>query len=671
MMGVSLMNTSELLSRLNKVRKTGNKQWQACCPAHNDHNPSLSITEKDGKILLHCFTGCTSDDICNALQIKQSDLFLNSAATYKTTQKKDLIRTHIYRDIDGNIVAKKDMYKEPSGKKSAIWSRYENGAYKIGLKGIEPPLYNIQDVVKELDTVYIVEGEKDADTVKKMGYTATTLPKKKWITDYEKYLKDKNIVVIRDIDEAGERNANIVINGVLPIAKTVKKINPATMCEGLPSNGDISDVVAKIGIEQAKQALIKALSDTSIITQSIENVKPTAAEIEKKPPFTIEALEEYLKEKNIQYRLNVITHKIDIVGFENENQEQIQANIYAILYSDLQLKFNKSCTQNNIREYLNVLASRNCYNPILEHLNSFDWDENNRIDELYDIMNINPDDSLSRALIFKWLYQTLALLYNTPDKPFGADGCLVLQGEQGIGKTTLFRTLAMDPKYFKSGISIDFRDKDTYIRTLSCWIAELGEIESTLSDTERLKAFITQEQDEFRRPYGRGDETPIRRTSLCGTCNNTEFLIDVTGNRRWWTVPVDNIDLDKLKKLNVPQLWKEIQFHIENQGLQGFRLTADERKELNERNSQHEKKLKGQQEIEDILSQENNDKQTVIWEDMTVTDFRSYYSDELHKYSSAQIGQVLEKLGIKSEKKRLFGSRIPSQVRKLPRISYK
>ena len=56
---------------------------------------------------------------------------------------------------------------------------------------------------------------------------------------------------------------------------------------------------------------------------------------------------------------------------------------------------------------------------------------------------------------------------------------------------------------------------------------------------------------------------------------------------------------------------------------------------------------------------------------MTVTDFRSYYSDELHKYSSAQIGQVLEKLGIKSEQKRLFGSRFPSHVRKLPRISYK
>lgn len=665
------MNTSELLSRLNKVKKTGNKQWQACCPAHNDRNPSLSITEKDGKILLHCFTGCTSDDICNALQLKQSDLFLNSAPTYKTTQKKDLIRTHIYRDIDGNIVAKKDMYKEPNEKKSAIWSRYENGAYKTGLKGIEPPLYNIQDVVKELDTVYIVEGEKDADTVKKMGYTTTTLPKKKWITDYEKYLKDKNIVVIRDVDEAGERNANIVINGVLPIAKTVKKINPATMCEGLPSNGDISDVVAKIGIEQAKQALINALSDTPIITQKVENVKPTAAETEKKPPFTIEALEEYLKEKNIKYRLNVITHKIDIVGFENENQEQIQANIYAILYSDLQLKFNKSCTQNNIREYLNVLASRNCYNPILEHLDSLKWDENSRIDELYDIMNIKEDDSLSRILIFKWLYQTLALLYNTPDEPFGADGCLVLQGEQGIGKTTLFRTLAMNQKYFKSGTSIDFRDKDTYIRALSCWIAELGEIESTFkSDVERLKAFITQEQDEFRRPYGRGDETPIRRTSLCGTCNNTEFLIDVTGNRRWWTVPVDNIDLDKLKKLNVPQLWKEIQFHIENQGLQGFRLTADERKELNERNSQHEKKLKGQQEIEDILSKTSNEKYTVTLEYMTVTDFKSLYSDELRIYSSVQVGKVLDKLGYKTVKKRLNGSAYPSKVKLLPHIRY-
>lgn len=665
------MHIEEILPKLKKVTKSGG-QYKACCPAHDDKDPSLSIAEKDGNILLKCHAECSTEEICSALGITTKDLFNdNKPLNPPKKQTKQFDREHIYTDESGSIVAKKKIYRLSSGGKTAFWERYENNKYTNGLNGIEPPLYHLSRVVKELETVYITEGEKDTETVEKMGYTATTIPNKKWLPEHKKHLTNKNVIIIRDIDESGEKQANKAAAELFKIAKTVKIINPATMCEGLPKNGDISDVVSIIGLDKAKEALIKLVLDTPIITQTEEKSNLETDETPtKKPPFTIEALEDYLKGKNIKYRLNEITHKIDIEGMESENKEQIQANIYAILFSELQCLFNKSCTQNNIRDYLAVLASRNCYNPILDDLEKITWDEKDRITELYEIMEIPEDDGLSKTLIFKWLWQCLSMLHNNPDEPFGADGCLVLQGEQGIGKTTLFRTLAMEQKYFKSGTSIEFRDKDTYIRALSCWIAELGEIESTFkSDVERLKAFITQEQDEFRRPYGRGDETPLRRTSLCGTCNSTEFLLDTTGNRRWWTVPVNNINLEKLKKLNVPQLWKQIQVYVELD-LQGFRLTPEERAELNKRNTQHEKKLKGQQEIEDILGQSDTNSYSVVWEYMTVTDFRNCYSEELRYYKAEQIGKVLDKLGIKSKSMRINGSSYPSKVRLLPRIKY-
>ena len=675
MRGVSLMNTSELLSKLAKVKKTGKKQWQACCPAHNDHNPSLSISEKDGKILLHCFTGCNSDDICNALQIKQSDLFLDTVSTYKSKEKGQFIRAHSNIDEGGNIIARKDIYRYPDGRKSAIWYRHENGTYKKGLNGIEPPLYDIQDVVKELDTVYVVEGEKDAETIKKMGYTATTLPKGKWIKDYEKYLQNKNIVVIRDIDEAGEKKANEVINGVLPIAKTVKKINPATMCEGLPSNGDISDVVAKIGIEQAKQALIKALSDTSIITQKVTNVnaeqKTSRGKTER---FTPEILTEYFSENNISIRKNEITKAIDIQGFENENREDLPTNIVPLIYFSLSGEY-KACTKDNIADAINLIASNNTYNPVLEYLKGFEWDKKDHLQELYSVMKLPEDDNLSRILIKKWLCQCIALLHNDAGKPFGGEGVLTLQGNQAVGKTSLFRKLSLaddnHPEFFKEGVCVDFRDKDTYIRALSCWIAELGEIESTFkSDVERLKAFITQSVDEYRRPYGRGDERRLRRTSLCGSCNSTEYLIDETGNRRFWTVPLpEKMDYNEIQKLDVIQIWKQIQ-EIVSEDIGCFRLNSEELQALALRNSAHEKKLKGQQEIEDILSKTSNEKYTVTLEYMTVTDFKTLYSDELRTYSAAQVGKVLDKLGYKTEQKRLNGSMYPSKVKLLPRIRY-
>jgi len=65
----------KLLSRLDKVRRNGNDRYVACCPAHDDKTPSLAITVKDGRILLHCFSGCTTDSIVSAAGIEWDDLF--------------------------------------------------------------------------------------------------------------------------------------------------------------------------------------------------------------------------------------------------------------------------------------------------------------------------------------------------------------------------------------------------------------------------------------------------------------------------------------------------------------------------------------------------------------------------------------------------------------------
>ncbi len=72
------MNIDSLLGLLTKVKKTSARHFVAICPAHDDHSPSLAIREKpDGTILLHCFAGCTVDDICNALGVSIGALFPN------------------------------------------------------------------------------------------------------------------------------------------------------------------------------------------------------------------------------------------------------------------------------------------------------------------------------------------------------------------------------------------------------------------------------------------------------------------------------------------------------------------------------------------------------------------------------------------------------------------
>lgn len=79
-----------LLSRLNRVKQTGRGRWVACCPAHEDKNPSLAITETDdGKTLIHCFAGCSVYDVLFSVDLKVNDLFPGSSGMLRNALKTE------------------------------------------------------------------------------------------------------------------------------------------------------------------------------------------------------------------------------------------------------------------------------------------------------------------------------------------------------------------------------------------------------------------------------------------------------------------------------------------------------------------------------------------------------------------------------------------------------
>lgn len=82
------MIADNLLSKLEKVRRTGQGKWQACCPAHDDRGPSLSIAEgDDGRVLVHCFAGCSVHEIVAAAGMDIADLFPPSESTGKPLRR--------------------------------------------------------------------------------------------------------------------------------------------------------------------------------------------------------------------------------------------------------------------------------------------------------------------------------------------------------------------------------------------------------------------------------------------------------------------------------------------------------------------------------------------------------------------------------------------------------
>ena len=381
-----------------------------------------------------------------------------------------------------------------------------------------------------------------------------------------------------------------------------------------------------------------------------------------KSHLNTEALERFMLENGLSVRLNVITHEIEMIGLPPDYNPETKRQDFPVYLHD-NLKADYRCDLQTVVNLLSLIAGKNRYNPVLDLIDSVEWDRHDYFGDLIEILGIPMEDALSQTLLYKWLAQCYWMLHNDIGQAFGADGMLVLQGPQGIGKNSFVRMIGIRPEFVKLGQYLDPRDTDTYRRCTSTWIAELGEIETTLkSDIERLKAFITAERDEYRLPYGRADHTLARRTSLIGTCNTERFLVDPSGSRRFWTIPVEEIDLPRLTEFNALQLWRQIKTmcaHNPNE----FRLSAEEREQLQARNSRHEKPLPAQEELEDIFADAEADKAGFQWVSVTVSEFKAEYAS-LSRYSVQQISAALNRLGNKSKHQRVNGT--INRVRVLP-----
>ncbi len=155
------IDATAIANSLLKPKQNGS-DWMACCPAHDDHNPSLSISDgEDGKVLVKCFAGCTQSKVIDALKAKQlwpeqSKNKLNEKhSTPPKTQKKRIVETYDYCDPSGNVVYQA-VRLEP---KSFFQCRPDgNGGYIKSIKGVPQFPYRLPDFI-ECDSVVIVEGE--------------------------------------------------------------------------------------------------------------------------------------------------------------------------------------------------------------------------------------------------------------------------------------------------------------------------------------------------------------------------------------------------------------------------------------------------------------------------------------------------------------------------------
>ncbi|MGL5314957.1 MAG: VapE domain-containing protein [Peptostreptococcaceae bacterium] len=304
---------------------------------------------------------------------------------------------------------------------------------------------------------------------------------------------------------------------------------------------------------------------------------------DKNVPFKIwENMNEILKVNNITVAYNEITKDVEIEGLESSNPDNRLVDIHSLC-----TKYGFKLPFPTIDKFINRIGEESPLNPVIDYLREcyMNFDGNyNHIQALCDAI-ITPEDfdpKLKKILITKWLLNTAMIPFNEGD--LNIEGILTLQGRQGLGKTRLIKKLI--PMYVKTGLELDPSDKDKVYQCIKYWVAELGELDATFKrDLSKLKAFITEQNDEFRRPYAIKPVVYPRKTSFYATVNNDDFLKDETGNRRYWVIPVKQIDFSIIDGLDIEGLWGEV-MHIKEDGKVKHYLEQEELDLLNSSNEE-------------------------------------------------------------------------------------
>lgn len=204
--------------------------------------------------------------------------------------------------------------------------------------------------------------------------------------------------------------------------------------------------------------------------------------------------------------------------------------LFSLIQADYGLK-----SRQDFADALKNVSMRNKFHPVRELLDSLTWDGKEHIRSLLPECLGAEDSDYTYQVMRLWMLGAVSRVYK-PGSKF--DYTIILQGSQGIGKSTFLKQMAMDDSWFND--SLDSLDSDKAVQSLTgSWIIELAELKSlarTAGGVESVKRFLTATQDKYRIPYERRADTFYRQCVFAGTTNKDDFLQDETGNRRFLIV---------------------------------------------------------------------------------------------------------------------------------------
>ena len=489
----------------------------------------------------------------------------------ESREKRKIEAVYNYVSINGEYAYTKIRLE---GKKM-LFGMLNDERFEYGLKGRSKKEFNaifgsiprIKEAIERNEPIFIPEGEKDVNTLIKKGYAAFSCGgANDWNKNVSELCNGAEVIILADNDDPGKKLAATIEKDLKGISKSVKIIVP------MPDTpkADITDYFEAGHTVEEFENLIRTGDDTKYICTDVQQnqkqgigrkqavTQENKADITGGPALVFKFLDcnydedgnvksvkqlvhnfEVVMDKDSRFagkiRLNEFAQQPYLYGsvpWENENNCRAWSShddsaLFSLIQADYGLK-----SRQDFADALKNVSMRNKFHPVRELLDSLTWDGKEHIRSLLPEYLGAEDSDYTYQVMRLWMLGAVSRVYK-PGSKF--DYTIILQGSQGIGKSTFLKLMALDDSWFND--SLDSLDSDKAVQSLTgSWIIELAELKSlarTAGGVESVKRFLTATQDKYRIPYERRADTFYRQCVFAGTTNKDDFLQDETGNRRF------------------------------------------------------------------------------------------------------------------------------------------
>ena len=430
-------------------------------------------------------------------------------------------------------------------------------------KGVRKVLYRLPELIAADPNapVLFCEGEKDTDNASKLGFVATTNPDGagKWRPEYAAFLKDRDVYVPPDNDQAGALHLAAVQRGLAGIARSVTPL----YLPGLTNDGD--DLTTWIEHGGTYGELLVLMRQARLAPQtaplppnqwlSLCIMSDTGKPIDNLANVYV-ALENDAELKNIYSYDEML--RAPIVA--NSEPRPLTDEDLSHLQKRLQRAGLKRVGRQAVTDAVLLRAREHAFHPVKNYLDGLEWDGTERLKTwVPDYLGTKDNDAYNSAIGIMFLIAMVARIYRPGCK---ADYMLVLEGPQGKLKSMACQTLARE--YFSDNLpDIANGNKDASVHLRGKWLIEIAEMHAfSRAETTHLKSFITRTTERYRPPFGRMEVIEGRQCLFVGTSNKDTYLRDETGGRRFWPVKCGEIKIEDLEH-DRDQLFAEAvqQFH--------------------------------------------------------------------------------------------------------------